>query len=271
MVQSIVARGGFDPCDFAARLADSCTRRHLVAPKWETYKAARNLVAGRGWHEAGLESTGNGAAQRAAPIGLFYGGRPDDLRKAAIRQAWITHRHPRAAAGSMIVAHLIAELVRGAAPSQGLVESLVEPVQKLDASFSQSLQTLLQWLDLPTEDAARQICSPVPAEPFSNTPEGLPPHVVPTVLWSIYALLMAPEDFTQALMLALYPGGDVATTANIVGALSGASLGLARLPEGPCTLLWNGSLQVFDYLVELSKASCEFANRATHWGANSLQ
>jgi len=60
--------------------------------------------------------------------------------------------------------------------------------------------------------------------------EGLPPHVVPVLLTSLYATLKMPHDFREAVALVLRCGGEVDVAAAVTGALLGAHLGTRALP-----------------------------------------
>jgi ADP-ribosylglycohydrolase len=49
-------------------------------------------------------------------------------------------------------------------------------------------------------------------------------------LWSLYAFLRAPDDYTKAIYTAIIAGGDVDTTAAMAGAIAGARNGLDAVP-----------------------------------------
>jgi ADP-ribosylglycohydrolase len=207
-------------------------------------------------------SAGNGAAQRAAPLGLFFAQAPQQRRMAAIQQAQITHRDNLAAAGAVVVAETLVEAIHSETiEPHALLEHLAQSVAGLDAGFAAHLSKLGECLALPPSEAARLLCSTAPPDPITSAPDGLPAHVVPTVLWALYAFLTAQQDFTQALMRAIYPGGDVAPAASIVGALAGGLLGLDRLPPLAARRLTNGGAAVYDYLVDLARACHETAER----------
>jgi ADP-ribosylglycohydrolase len=60
---------------------------------------------------------------------------------------------------------------------------------------------------------------------------GISPFVTTSVLWSLYAFLRHPDDFWSAIRDAIVCGGDVDTTAAMTGAIAGARLGVAAVPE----------------------------------------
>lgn len=51
------------------------------------------------------------------------------------------------------------------------------------------------------------------------------------MVWSLYAFLRAPRDYLDTVCTAIAVGGDVDTTAAMAGAISGAHLGVAALPQ----------------------------------------
>lgn len=255
IVDCFLERGSFDPSDFAAGLAALVQRRQVVRRSWPTYKAADNLARGAAWHDAGIDSPANGAAARAAPLGLLLFGRPDEIRLAATRQGWVTHQNAQAAAGAIIAGEAVAILIGAdAVDPPRLLAYLADRVRSLDKEFSQRLLQLGGWLELPLEEARARICATAPADPFANAPDGLPTHVVPTVLWSLYSFFRAPGDFTQALICAVCPGGDVSPSACLAGAFCGAYLGLSSLPQAACRRLTNGGEPVFEALLARGQA-----------------
>ncbi|MBA3496319.1 MAG: ADP-ribosylglycohydrolase family protein, partial [Gemmatimonadales bacterium] len=60
---------------------------------------------------------------------------------------------------------------------------------------------------------------------------GISAHVVPSVAWSLYAFLRSPDDYWTAVCTAIAVGGDTDTMAAMAGAMAGARLGPAGLPQ----------------------------------------
>lgn len=58
----------------------------------------------------------------------------------------------------------------------------------------------------------------------------IPGEIVPTVIMSIYCLLRHPTNYLQAVGSATSLGGDTSTLGAVVGSLSGARLGVRKLP-----------------------------------------
>src|SRR5690606_8424863 len=88
LLQSVVARGGFDPADYAARIAAIFAEGRIVGRGRATQDAARRLAQGVPWQEAGAPppNAGNGSAMRAGPVGLLCAHDPAALVRVARTQ-----------------------------------------------------------------------------------------------------------------------------------------------------------------------------------------
>jgi hypothetical protein len=92
--------------------------------------------------------------------------------------------------------------------------------------------------------------------------EGITPFVTPSVLWGLYAFLMYPENYLEAVCLALAAGGDVDTTAAMTGALVGARVGLVGIPRAMAVLVHDQGTWGYEQLVQLA-LDC-YATVVTH-------
>ncbi|MCZ6524652.1 MAG: ADP-ribosylglycohydrolase family protein, partial [Alphaproteobacteria bacterium] len=84
---------------------------------------------------------------------------------------------------------------------------------------------------------------------------GISPFVVPSVLWSLYAVLRSPDDYWETMCTAIAVGGDVDTTAAMAGAVSGARVGLEGLPLDLARRLGDRGTWGFEELVALARAA----------------
>jgi hypothetical protein len=100
---SLVEARGWDPPHFARRLAALFASETIVGRGRATEAAAHRLLRGVPWDQSGEPppSAGNGAAMRAAPVGLFFPDDADQRFRVADEQARITHRDPRAWAAAV--------------------------------------------------------------------------------------------------------------------------------------------------------------------------
>ncbi len=94
------------------------------APGVTCMNGAQQLQAGVHWFSSGDPySKGNGAAMRAAPIGLLFSKRPQQLIDVSRAIALCTHAHPTGVSSAIAAAAAVAYVVEGGAPA-GLIAHL---------------------------------------------------------------------------------------------------------------------------------------------------
>lgn len=233
LAASIAEEGKVDGRAVSMRFA-ALWREGIILEAGETTSdAIQRIIKGKPWMTAGAEVglAGNGAAMRASPIGLWN---CDDLSKIvrdAEVQGVITHKDPRSLAGGAAIAAAVAVALEDGEPDpRHFCDAVAESARAFSSEFATllaSLPRLLKWEPRPAVQAiARMGLQP------DESPDwpGISPFVVPSVAMAIYAFLREPGDFRAALRIALRAGGDVDTTAAMVGAISGAHLGMVGLP-----------------------------------------
>jgi ADP-ribosyl-[dinitrogen reductase] hydrolase len=171
-----------------------------------------------GIRPSGVLSAGNGAAMRAAPVGVFF--RDDAAARRAFGQAVaeVTHRDSRAVDGALYVAELAAGCARSTPDStrDALVRAAILP------EFTPALREALQQaLDLAGSGASAQ-------EAASRI--GTSGYVLHSTAWATFAFLRSGDHSLNALRLVISAGGDTDSTGAIVGAWVGALHGEAELP-----------------------------------------
>ncbi len=224
--------GRFDPVDYASRIRSIFAENRIVGRGFATEAAARRLIAGVHWEEAGTPAphAGNGTAMRAGPVGLLFGDDPEEMIRVAHDQGRITHRDGRCSAGSIAVAGAVALAAQpGVMEVPRFVRQLSEWMCAFDENFADHVPQLADWVKLSPEKAA-PIISRSGQEKSLDDWKWISPFVIPSVLWSLYSFLRTPEEYWETVCTAIIAGGDVDTTAAMAGAISGAHLGLERLP-----------------------------------------
>ncbi|WP_106401282.1 ADP-ribosylglycohydrolase family protein [Actinocorallia populi] len=196
--------------EFAARLS---VGRRYGANALELLERVR---AGAGWRTearagfGGEGSYGNGAAMRVAPLGAALTGRPEEAAGTAIRTAEVTHAHPEAVQGAAAVAAAAA-----AAPAGmfGAVLGLLP-----EGRMRERVSTASAMGDAAPERAAAVLGN---GERISAL------DTVPFCLWTVgrYG-----ADYTRALRACVAVGGDMDTTAAIVGGIIAAHHGHGVIP-----------------------------------------
>lgn len=176
------------------------------------------LKIGAGVEPSGVMSAGNGAAMRAAIVGVFHRDRPDERRAFARALAEVSHRDPRAVEGAVFVAEVAALATRseGAREPSDLLREARTVVG--DAQLGLAIDEALARADsdLP-RSAAAEAC-------------GTSGFVVHTLAFASFAFARFGHDPMRALREVVAAGGDTDTIAAIVGAWCGARTGTAWLP-----------------------------------------
>jgi poly(ADP-ribose) glycohydrolase ARH3 len=225
VAECLLAKGTIDEDELAARFLDNYQ-------PWRGYgPGARRLLdamsAGRNWREMvdGLHpggSLGNGAAMRAAPIGLLFHDDLDRVRDEARRSARITHTHPIGVDGAVLMAAAVALVVRSEA---------------FDCQdFFNQLGRLAETEEFRWQLRTASRLGPDDSLTFGNSLEA---HR--SVTTAITCFAFCPDRYEDAVARAIAMGNDTDTLAAMAGSLSGAYLGtgavpgalLAKVEDGP--------------------------------------
>jgi ADP-ribosylglycohydrolase len=257
LLESYALARGFDPVDYARRIADIFAEGRIVGQGRATTLAAERLRAGVAWDEAGTPPprAGNGSAMRAGAVGLMASCDPDRLIRIAIDQGRTTHADPRCSAGAVSIAGAVALALRtGPVEPEAFVATLADWAGRVEPTLAEALARLPEWAAMADDAALAEIAvqglEPVRRELYPT--DRITPFVVPSVLWSLRAFLVSPDDYLAAMATAIGCGGDVDTTAAMAGAISGARLGLAALPQDLAGHLTDRGTWGLDDLVALA-------------------
>ena len=264
LLQSYVECGGFDPREYARRIAMIFVENRIVGRGRATEQAAWRLAAGVPWDEAGTPSpsAGNGSAMRAGPIGLLFFDDPEEMVRAAHNQGRITHRDPRCSAGAVAIAGAVAMAVRGGEIEAGrFLSQLAEWAALFEGSVVDALRQLVEWVPLPPEEVATLVSGIGHNPDYPAEVRGISPFVTTSVLWSLYSFLRSPNDYRETVRTAIAVGGDVDTTAAMAGAISGAYLGLDAIPESWARRVTDRGSWGYDELVGLARRCHELKAR----------
>ena len=220
-----------DASRFARRFADRLRWWLLSAPPGVGGATARGVIKlwlGFPPSRSGVRSAGNGPAMRAALIGVLCGD--DHERLAALTRAStaITHTDDRACDGALLVACAAAcgRAAKGRTPLEALAELRTRHARARSGApgpltdvVGAMRDALLRGLDV--GDYARSL----------GCGDGVTGFVMHTVPVAIYAWLVHSGDFRRAITEAVRCGGDTDSVAAITGAIVGAGLGPAAIPE----------------------------------------
>ncbi|MGE3803601.1 MAG: ADP-ribosylglycohydrolase family protein [Gemmataceae bacterium] len=178
-------------------------------------------------------SLGNGAAMRAAPIGLVFCHDLDRVAEEARLSALPTHVHPIGIEGAQLLALAVALVVRSATFDRAeFYRELLARCQ--DEEFRWQLQ------------AARKLRGQHSLSFLGNSLEA---HR--SVVTAIACFTAAPDDYEAVIARAIALGNDTDTLAAMAGALAGAHLGSAAIPVPLLDKLENGA-KGRDYIATLA-------------------
>ena len=255
LILSCVESKGFNPPDFASRIAQLFSMGRIVGGGIATWEASLRLSRGVPWDQAGepSPSAGNGSAMRAGPVGLMFFDRVSSLVMAAHDQSYITHKDIRCSVGAVAIAGSVAlALVHRPIDKPWFIAEIARLAGSVDSSAEATFSSLINWVDLKPEDAIRSMLEEGYAFGEWTDWQGLTPFVTGTVLWSLYSFLRSPDSYLETMSTAIGVGGDVDTTAAMAGAISGAYLGMENLPEDLAFHLIDGQSWGYDELRELA-------------------
>lgn len=174
--------------------------------------AAASLFGGSG-------SFGNGAAMRVAPVAMVAVDDLEVVATLAATQAKVTHSHPAAIDGAVLVATTIARLAHDG-PDRHPADAIDAAVRHLrDGAVRRATSPLLAVGDDPT--ALVRLAA--------ETGTGVAaPESVPAAI----AAVLAGDGFEEVLTRAVLLGGDTDTIAAMAGAMAAAREGPSCLPNG---------------------------------------
>lgn len=235
LLRSLDEAGGWRPDLFARRVAALFADGADVGAGPGSRAAAKRLLRGVPWQEAGTPPpyAGNGSAMRAGPLGVLFADDPARLRLVAREQSRVTHLDPRCVAGAVAVAGAAALALRpGPVERDRFVATLADWAGQEEPTVGGAIRQVGGWIDAPPQAAAEalQRAGLDPAHDLGR--QGISAFVIPSVAWSLYAFLRHPDDYWAAVCTAIAVGGDTDTMGAIAGALAGARNGTAALPTG---------------------------------------
>ena len=163
-------------------------------------------------------SKGNGAAVRVTPIACLYAEDDDSLVAATVASAKVTHAHPAAVDGAVVMARATAALLKTNGEDIPAADSFVACLQPTDSALAAKLALVpaLVRQRASTLEAAATLGNGVLA--------------IESVPLALFCFLCWGSDFEALVIQTALCGGDVDSIAAMSGALSGALVGVAGLP-----------------------------------------
>ena len=222
-----------------------------IGPGYGCISSIRKLKYGVPWKEAASNSGGNGTVMRIAPIGLFYSQDLKGLKTTAIKSSIITHSHPAASAGAVVIARAIAYLI-DKSPETGfskdklfevMISSISGSQEDIWEEFIKILYKLKDNLDMPIEAGLIKfsqagVKSPYFIEEYLGQ-AFVHPYAISTVICSLFIFLNRLSSFEDCIFELATAGGDSDTAGAIGGSLAGAYFGMKNIPNDLIKLVKN--------------------------------
>ncbi|MFX0174741.1 MAG: ADP-ribosylglycohydrolase family protein [Candidatus Hodarchaeota archaeon] len=222
-----------------------------IGPGYGCLTSIRKLKYGISWEKASSNSGGNGTAMRVSPIGLFYCNDIENLIKAALKSSIITHSHPAASVGAIVIARAIAYLI-DKVPDKGFsidefFETIISSISNSDVEIWNEFIDILNKVktNLNTNIEAGLIKfsqigvkSPYFIEQYLGK-AFVHPYTLSTVACAIFIFLKNLKSFKNCIFTLATAGGDSDTVGAIGGSLAGAYFGLQSIPMELLKLIKN--------------------------------
>jgi poly(ADP-ribose) glycohydrolase ARH3 len=219
VAESLAEMRGFDADDMAARFARNFTPWRGYGPG--TVRVLELIRKGTPWDGANKlvfpeGSFGNGAAMRSAPLGLFYHKEGEGLTAVTRRASAITHAHPLAQEGALIITRTVASVLAGKTR-----EAMAARLPEMSGmpEYREKLRAVADVLQ--EEPPVASVVSLL----------GNSVRAVESVPAALYCFLRFGSSYPDTVGHAVSLGGDTDTIAAMAGAMCGALLGAAGIPQ----------------------------------------
>lgn len=250
LAKALIKSNGFN-VDYIIREFINWLDDPPIGPGYGCISSIRKLKYGIPWEQAASNSGGNGTTMRIAPIGLLYWKDSKALKTGAIKSSIITHSHPAASAGAVVIASAIAYLI-DKNPETGfsvdeffnvLTNSISNSQEEIWKEFVEILYKLKSNLDIPIDSGLIKfsqigVKSPYFIEEYLGK-VFVHPYTISTVVCSLFIFLKKLSSFKECIFELATAGGDSDTVGAIGGSLVGAYFGLQNIPPELIKLVKN--------------------------------
>jgi len=195
---------------------------------WGTLRSCVRIALGIS--PSGAMSAGNGAAMRAAVLGVFFHDQPEAREAFGRAIAQVTHRDDRAVEGALYVAELAAACASardGSGATRRDLQAIARRVvhhHQLGSALDHARDLALGGVD--TDEAANAL--------------GTSGFVVHTAAFATFVFLRAGDEPMRAILEAINAGGDTDSLGAIVGGWMGSLLGADSLPNDRVARIHDG-------------------------------
>ena len=214
-----------------------------IGPGFGCISSIQKLKYGISWKKAASNSGGNGTAMRVSPIGLFYKNDIKNLKSSALQSSIITHSHPAASAGAIVVARAIAFLIDKTIETEFsvgeffdvIISSISNSREEIWDEFIEILNKIRNSLNISLRAGLIKFSQTgVKAPYFIEDYLGkafVHPYSLSTVACAIFIFLKNLDSFEECVFQLATAGGDSDTVGAIGGSLAGAYFGKGNMPS----------------------------------------
>ncbi|GAB5406354.1 MAG: ADP-ribosylglycohydrolase family protein [Aureliella sp.] len=230
-IGSIVDQNCISVPDIARSIAELWRHESVIGPGGACTQAAERYLATGEYHDMGAPKgqAGNGTAMRTAALGLWFGDDLESLCSVVAEVSRLTHQDSRSVAGGVTIALAANRMASSdALAARPLCGLLADACSEFDPELADLLRILPDHLG--TDAALDFLAHSGQPNPEFDRPI-ITPFVIPTVLASIYSLLLHTDSWIDSVTFAIRLGGDVDTLGAIVGAVAGARHGIDAVPN----------------------------------------
>jgi ADP-ribosylglycohydrolase len=248
--EALIQGSGFNTNDFIREYV-KWLEDPPIGPGFGCISSIQKLKYGISWEKAASNSGGNGTTMRVSPIGLFYCKDIKNLENSALKSSIITHSHPAASAGAIVVARAIAFLIDKKPETvfsideffKTIISSISNSQERIWAEFIEILNKVKQNLNISIETGLIKFSQVgVKAPYFIEEYLGkafVHPYTLSTVACAIFVFLKNLHSFEDCIFQLATAGGDSDTVGAIGGSLAGAYFGLKNIPSDLIMIVKN--------------------------------
>ncbi len=259
LIESLVESGKADRYDYAQRIVDVVTKTRTKSNPLGVFRGygpgfkqvVENLMKGVSPDESAIDSAGNGAAMRIAPVGLFFADNPEKAAQSAVEISLLTHKDIRAilSACAVAVAVSLAIQTKEIHSRTDFFETIISYLHTIELPdniykqkqrakhFFTSADILAKHLPDSYEITANQI-SRYASKITNKKLSAESPFCLCSVMMSFWHFLHHRESTEEAIISAVNSGGDTDTISAITGAMIGALRAKRSVPQH-----WLGRLK----------------------------
>ncbi|MFP4382295.1 MAG: ADP-ribosylglycohydrolase family protein [Candidatus Sumerlaeia bacterium] len=222
LAEYLIENQEIDQDELARKFADSYRWSRGYGPA--AGKLLKGIRRGKDWSQLNRArfsegSFGNGAAMRAPVVGLFCCNQPGQIEEYCRLASEITHAHPLAIDGAIIIAHMVRAMLLDISPSDALRASIKNlRTETFQAKMSEVLDLVRNKAEFTPRQVSRELGNKISA--IASCPAAI-----------YIALFYLNRSFEDLLDFVRRLGGDTDTIAAMAGAIWGARNGIEAFDE----------------------------------------